>query len=91
MKEAVTKILGEELEQGFVDKLNEEVKKIYDNDLMIHHLHLHNYISQKELTLHIRLDKDMSIDESHKITLEIENMIQEQFDMAATIHVEPLG
>jgi len=90
MKEAVTKILGEELEQEFIDKLNLEVKKIFDIDLDIHHLHLHNYISQKELTLHIRLDKNMTIEKGHEITTVIEDMIEEQFDMAATIHVEPL-
>jgi cation diffusion facilitator family transporter len=90
MKEAVTKILGEELKQSFIDELNAEAKKICDDDLKIHHLHLHNYISQKELTLHIRLDKNKTIEEGHQTTVVLEDMIQEKFNMAATIHVEPL-
>jgi divalent metal cation (Fe/Co/Zn/Cd) transporter len=42
------------------------------------------------LTLHIRLKKDLTIEAGHKTATRIENMIQEKFDMAATIHVEPL-
>ena len=90
MKEVVTKILGEEPKQDFIDSLNDEIKKIHDDDLKLHHIHIHNYITHKELTLHIRLDKDMSIKEGHDIATVIEDMIEEKFNMAATIHVEPL-
>ena len=90
MKETISKLLGEEPGQELIDKINSEVKKIYDEDFNIHHFHLHNYISQKELTLHMRLDKNMTIEEGHNIATVIENMIKEKFGMAATIHVEPL-
>ena len=90
MKESITKLLGEEPKKELIDKINSEIKKIYNDDLQTHHFHLHNYISQRELTLHIRLNKSMSIENGHKIATVIENMIKEQFDMAATIHVEPL-
>ena len=83
-------MLGEEPKQELIDKISNEVKKIHNNDMQIHHFHLHNYVSQRELTLHIRLDKNMTIENGHKIATAIENMIKEQFDMAATIHVEPL-
>jgi len=90
MKEAITKILGEEPEQELIDKLIAEINEICDNDLKTHHFHLHNYISQKEITFHIRLDKKMTIEEGHKIATIIEKMIKAKFDMIATIHVEPL-
>jgi len=89
MKESVTKILGEEPDIEFLYELGAEIKKIHDHDVQLHHIHLHNYISQKELTLHVRLDKKMTIEDSHKIVTEIEEMIEEKFGMAATIHVEP--
>lgn len=91
MRESISKILGEEPKQELIDKIKTEVKTIYHDDMDIHHLHLHNYISQKELTLHIRLDKNMTIDASHKIATDVEKMIMEKFGMAATVHVEPLG
>ena len=91
MNESITKLLGEEPEKDLIDKINAEVKKIYSNDLQIHHLHLHNYISQKELTMHIKLDNNMSIENGHKIASEIENIIKEKFDMEVTTHIEPLN
>jgi cation diffusion facilitator family transporter len=90
MKESITKILGEEPEQDFIDNLNTEIKEMYDFDLQLHHFHLHNYISHKEVTLHIMLNKDMTIEKGHEIATSIEDIIKEKFDMVATIHVEPL-
>ena len=90
MKDVVTKTLGEEPEQGFVDELVDEIKKVYENDLRLHHIHLHNYITHKELTLHIMLDGDMSIKEGHEVSTVIEEIIKEKFDMTATIHIDPL-
>ena len=90
MRESITRMLGEEPDAEFIEALDNEVSKIYEFDLMLHHVHLHNYISQKELTLHIRLNKEKTIEEGHEIATLIENMIMEKFDMAATIHVEPL-
>ncbi|MCL2793134.1 MAG: cation diffusion facilitator family transporter [Spirochaetaceae bacterium] len=90
MKEAISKLLGEGPDQKLIDKINEEVRKIYNNDLKLHHFHLHNYITQKEITFHIMLKGDVTIEIGHKIATDIENMIKEQFDMSATIHIEPL-
>jgi cation diffusion facilitator family transporter len=90
LKEAINKILGEEPDDNLLAKLTNEIKNISEDDLQIHHLHIHNYISHKELTLHIRLNKDFTIEKGHKIASDIEKIILERFDMSATIHVEPL-
>ena len=71
-------------------KITDEIKLAYQGDFDIHHLHLHNYITQQELTLHLRLDKKMSNENCHNIATVVEKMILEKFDMVATIHVEPL-
>jgi len=90
LKEAVTKILGEEPKQKLIDDITNEIKSIYKDDLNIHHFHIHNYISHKELTFHIRLNKDITIGKGHIIASAIEDRILEKFKMSATIHVEPL-
>ena len=90
LKEAVTKILGEEPKQKLIDDITNEIKSIYKDDLNIHHFHIHNYISHKELTFHIRLNKDITIGKGHVIASAIEDRILEKFKMSATIHVEPL-
>jgi len=91
LKESISKILGEQPKQDLIDKINEEIKLIYQGNFNTHHFHLHNYISQKELTLHLRLDKNMTNENCHEIATIIERIIFEKFEMAATIHVEPLG
>ena len=90
LKESVSKLLGEEAKPEFIENLQNIIRIIYKDDLSIHHVHLHNYITQKEVTLHIRVDKNMSIEEGHKIATIIEKLIYEELDLAATIHVEPL-
>jgi cation diffusion facilitator family transporter len=90
LKEDITKILGEEPGKDLIDKVTNEIKEIYNDDLNIHHVHLHNYTTHKELTFHIRLRGNLTIGEAHKITVEIEKRIEEKYGLIATIHVEPL-
>jgi len=91
LKESINKILGEEPEKDLIEKLTNEIKGIYYDDLKIHHLHIHNYTSHKELTFHIRLNKDLTIEKGHKIASDIEEIISDKFGMTATVHVEPLN
>jgi cation diffusion facilitator family transporter len=90
LKEAITKILGEEPDRDLTGAITDEIKKIYNDDLHIHHFHIHNYVSHKELTFHIRLNRDLTIGKGHIIASEIEKTILDKFGMTATIHVEPL-
>ena len=89
-KEAITKLLGEKPSQELVDKITGSVQKKYDFDLKLHHFHIHNYVAHQELTFHIKLDKNLSIEKGHKIATEIENEIFKQYGIIATVHVEPL-
>ncbi|MDR0447562.1 MAG: cation diffusion facilitator family transporter [Treponema sp.] len=90
IKETISKILGEEAGSELIAKITDAVVNIYGDDLKIHHFHIHNYVLQKELTLHIRLNKDLTIENGHKIATNIENIIKEKHNMTATIHVEPI-
>ncbi|MCL2499951.1 MAG: cation diffusion facilitator family transporter [Defluviitaleaceae bacterium] len=89
MVEAVTKILGEVPKQELINSIEAEVKKLYDDDLKLHHFHIHNYISHKELTLHLMLDGELTIKNGHHLATAVEDMIKEKFGMEATIHIEP--
>jgi len=90
LKETIAKLLGEEPGKVLTNEISSELIKLYNNDLNMHHLHIHNYVVHKELTMHIRLDKNMTIERGHKIATEIESMILEKFGMTLTIHIEPL-
>jgi divalent metal cation (Fe/Co/Zn/Cd) transporter len=90
LKESASKVLGEKPKQEIIDKIINEVDILCDFDLKLHHFHLHDYISQKELTLHMMVEKDMTVEKGHEIATAIEDMIMEKFGMEATIHIEPL-
>jgi len=90
LKEAITKLLGEEPDKDLVSNITERVKAVYHDDLQLHHFHIHNYVLHKELTLHIKLDKNMTIEKSHEIATAIEKMIETDFGIIATIHTEPI-
>jgi len=89
LKEAITKILGEEPDKDLIDRITNEIRNIYNDDLRAHHFHLHNYVTHKELTFHIRLREDLTIGDAHKIASEIEKSVLEKLDISSTIHVEP--
>lgn len=90
IKETAATLLGEEPSQDLIAHITNEVKAVYQDDLQIHHFHIHNYVLHKELTLHIRLDKNLTIEQGHTIATAIEKKIEYQFNIIATVHVEPL-
>ena len=90
LKDAITRMLGEEPSPELKEQITEEIAKMYGEDLEVHHFHLHCYVTQKEMTLHIRLYKDISIEKGHMVATSIEEMIMEKFDIRTTTHVEPL-
>jgi divalent metal cation (Fe/Co/Zn/Cd) transporter len=70
-----------------------EIKEICNNtagfNVVPHHFHLHNYIYHKELTFHIFLQGNMSINEGHDIANRIECEIMSKLGVESTIHIEP--
>lgn len=89
-KEAIMKLLGEEPSRELIDQILDSMHALHKEDLQLHHFHLHNYVNHQELTFHMRLDKNLSIDEGHKIATEVEKQIFDQFGITATAHMEPL-
>ena len=89
MKETIDKFLGEVPSKDLIDSMKAEISLIHPENLELHHFHIHNYVSHRELTFHIRLENNLSIETGHRIASDIENMIEKKFDMTATIHIEP--
>lgn len=89
-KEAIDKILGEKPSAELINKIKESIAEYSNLDMKLHHFHIHNYIEHQELTFHIKLKGDLSIDEGHKIATDIENIILEEFNIISTVHIEPI-
>lgn len=89
IKDAISKIIGEEISDELKKKVIQIISDKYGHDLGVHHFHIHNYGRHKELSFHIFLNPDLSVAESHSITLWIEKEIKKQLFVTTTIHVEP--
>jgi cation diffusion facilitator family transporter len=90
-KEAISKLLGEEVNPELLKEIKTAVEEKFDSNLNLHHFHIHNYVSHQELTFHMKLDEKLSIGEGHRIATEAENLIYKQFNIIATAHIEPVG
>ncbi|MDD2633993.1 MAG: cation diffusion facilitator family transporter [Bacteroidales bacterium] len=89
IKEAITKILGEPINESIVESVRNIIIAKHNNDLGVHHFHCHDYGDHKEMTFHIKLPPDLSVDEAHKIASDIEKSIKSEFNITSTVHVEP--
>ena len=89
-KEAINKLLGEKPSSELIEKIKNSIKQYDLENIQLHHFHIHNYVGHQELTFHIKLRNDLSIEEGHRIATEIENTIEEKFGIVSTIHVEPM-
>lgn len=91
LMEAVSKILGEVPGEELIDEVKKLIRSLYLYDLHPHHFHIHNYISSKELTFHIKIDNHLSVEAGHAIATSIEELIRDKLSMSTTIHIEPIN
>ena len=89
MKDAIHPLMGEKPS----DKLKKQLTIIGEKELGfnpdIHHVHIHRYGDHVELTFHIVLPSDISLEKAHYFTDRLEESVEEELNMKATIHAEP--
>jgi cation diffusion facilitator family transporter len=90
-REAINKLLGEKPDPGLINEIHSVIKSVHHDNLDPHHFHIHHYGTHKELTFHIRIDKNLSIEKGHEIATNIERKVFDAYGVIATIHIEPKG
>lgn len=83
-------LIGEEPSADLVKKINDIA---YNFDFVddVHHIHIHDYGNQIEITFHIRLKGEQTLNEVHDKITRIEKAIEKEIKGAnVTIHSEPL-
>ena len=89
IREAVDKLMGENVPDEIIDQVKAIISESVDDDLQVHHFHIHNYGTHSELTFHINLPPEMTILEGHGIADRIEKALREKMGIESTIHLEP--
>jgi cation diffusion facilitator family transporter len=82
-------LMGEKPDQEFINDIKQICNETVGFNVVPHHFHLHNYIYHKELTFHIFLQGNLSINEGHEIANKIECEIMNKLGVETTIHIEP--
>ena len=57
-------------------------------DLDPHHFKVHYYGNHTELTFHIRLPGELSLEKAHDIASRYELLVEDNLTVTATIHVD---
>jgi len=81
--------MGQKPDKILDDKIKNLISRITDIDVHFHHLHIHEYGNNTEITFHIMLPPHISLADAHKITERIESAIKKEMNFEATIHMEP--
>ena len=83
-------LLGENPSEELLLSIRETVQTVSDMPLHLHHIHIHNYGNHTEMSCHIKLPPQMTLDEAHEICTKIEIAVKEKFGFISTIHPEPV-
>ncbi len=90
IKEGTDKLLGEKPDNDLLDDLKTIALEVSGMDTHLHHVHLHRYGEHIELTMHIMLPKQTTLENAHEIADKIELEILNRLNIEATIHMEPI-
>ena len=90
IKEGTDPLLGEKPHKDLLDDLQIIAKESSGMETHLHHVHVHRYGDHIELTMHIKLPKNTTLQKAHQIADDIEVEIFKQLNIEATIHMEPL-
>ena len=90
IRNSISAILGEGARPELIAQVKNIANGVVGHEIHLHHLHLHNYVIHKEMTFHIRLPAEYTIEQADEITSSIEQEIKKQLDIEATVHVDLL-
>jgi len=88
IKSAIKKLLGEQIPVKLEKGIKAYIRENF-GDYYTHHYHIHSYGDVRELTFHLHIDGNQTVEESHQLATQIEKALQSQFHLECTIHIEP--
>ncbi len=85
----IKSLLGESPSDELLQSIHSTTQAEFRQPLHLHHIHIHNYGRHTELSCHIKLPGNMSLEEAHKVCTKLENIILNKFGFVSTVHAEP--
>jgi cation diffusion facilitator family transporter len=91
IRDAVDPLMGKAADEKLIEQLRQIGREVAGQPLHVHHVHIHEYGSNTELTLHINMDGSIPLERAHEMGSAFEKAVRERLDMEATVHIEPGG
>jgi cation diffusion facilitator family transporter len=88
IRDSLSPLLGEKPDEAVLERVNEIGREIYLNDMYLHHFHIHRYGNHTELTFHIKLPGNISLEDANKITSVFIKRIKDDLNIFATIYID---
>lgn len=89
LKDTISSLLGEGMEKDMEKSITMWSGQVEpDLALQPHHFRLHRYGNHTELTFHIRLPGELSLEKAHDIASRYETLVEQKLDVVVTIHVD---
>lgn len=90
IREAGSALIGEAPSTSLVDKIKATAGDLDGVD-DVHHIHVHDYGGQLEVTIHVRLHGDTHLEDAHDKASEVEQAIKKCIPgTEVTVHLEPM-
>lgn len=88
LRDSASRLIGEAPDRRLINRINEVVNETVPN-AEPHHFHLHRYGDHIELTFHITMRSDLTLEQAHNQANRIEKELRDRLHIEATIHMEP--
>jgi len=90
IRESGSALIGEAPSTALVDKIKTTAGDLDGVD-DVHHIHVHDYGGQLEVTIHVRIDGDTHLEDAHDKASEVEQAIRKCIPgTEVTVHLEPV-
>ncbi|MEA3448754.1 MAG: cation diffusion facilitator family transporter [Bacteroidota bacterium] len=88
VQKTIDVILGKKPDGKLIKEVRNIVNETVGFDVLSHHFHLHTYGDHKELTFHVVLPGDWTLDKVNVCIREMRKLIREKLDVEPTIQVD---
>ncbi len=90
LRDSVDRLIGEPPDKDLLARLEGVINELRP-ELQPHQYHLHRYGDHVELTFHVIMAPDLTLQEAHEHVHLIEQVLRDRFDIEATIHMDLEG
>ena len=86
---SISYLMGEAPSKDLIEEI-EKIASSVDGVVSTHKVSVHDYGGQKAVSIHVQVEKSLSVDRAHEIAASVKYKISQEIeDVSAEVHIEP--